>query len=193
MSNTRQVIMQVVRRNGEPAHHVEFTLDDNFAERLRQLRTLVPPLTGMNRSRALVIDKVRARLPSAIWRCGASTDGHGGNLVEGSCIAIGAEGLFNCGAKDSESKEKFVTYTFAISRLIELHVERPSGETFFIRHGIFANDEPADSSAGRWMARLQDMEQARLSDGPSQFGMLPGGLHTDMQVQLKEPIAIRMA
>ncbi len=193
VSNTRQIIMQVVKRNGEPAHHVEFTLDDNFAERLRQLRTLVPPLTSLNRSRDLVIDKVRARLPSAIWRCGASIDGHEGNPVEGSCIVIAAEGFFNCGAKDSKSKEKLVTYTFPISRLIELHAERPSGETFFIRNGIFTNDEPADSSAGRWVALLHDMEHARLPDGPSQFDTLPGGPHTDMPMPVTQPAALRAA
>ena len=173
--------MQVVKRNGEPAHHVEFTLDDNFAERLRQLRTLVPPLTGLNMQRDLVIDKVRARLPSAVWRCGGGADGKDANAVEGSCIVIAAEGFFNCGAKDTRSKEKLVTYTFPIGRLIELHASRPSGEAFFIRNGIFTNDEPADSSAGRWVAALHEAEHLRLPDGPSHFDTLPGAAHSDLQ------------
>ncbi|AMM26511.1 hypothetical protein AX767_20735 [Variovorax sp. PAMC 28711] len=189
VSNTRQIVMQVVKRNGEPAHHVEFTLDDNFAERLRQLRSLVPPLTGLNRARDLVIDKVRARLPAAIWRCGAG-DGQEANPVEGSCIVIAAEGFFNCGAKDSKSKEKLVTYTFPISRLIELHVERPSGETFFIRNGIFTNDEPADSSAGRWVALLHEAEHSRLPEGPSHFDTLPGGPHSDLHIPITQPVAL---
>ena len=37
MSQQRHVIMQVVKRSGGATHHVEFCMDDNFAERLRQL------------------------------------------------------------------------------------------------------------------------------------------------------------
>jgi hypothetical protein len=176
VSNSRQVVMQVVKRSGEAAHHVEFTLDDNFSERLRQLRTLVPPLNGLNKQRDLVIDKVRARLPSAVWRCGAA--GEEPSAVDGSCIVIAAEGFFNCGAKDRKSKEKLVTYTFPIQRLVELHAERANGETFFIRNGIFTNDEPADSSAGRWVAALHEFADSRLPEGPSQFDTLPGAPDT---------------
>jgi hypothetical protein len=140
----------------------------------------VPPLTGLNMQRDLVIDKVRARLPSAVWRCGGA-DGKDANAVEGSCIVIAAEGFFNCGAKDTRSREKLVTYTFPIGRLIELHAGRPSGETFFIRNGIFTNDEPADSSAGRWVAALHEAEHLRLPDGPSHFDTLPGAPHSDLQ------------
>ena len=132
--------MQVVKRSGGATHHVEFSMDDNFAERLRQLRSLVPPLNALNKQRDLVIDKVRVRLPTAVWRCGGDVD----SQVEGSCIVIAAEGFFNCGGKDRKTKEKLVTYTFPIARLIELHMERPAGETFYIRDGIFTNDEPAE-------------------------------------------------
>jgi hypothetical protein len=71
MAKPRPVIMQVVKRSsGSATHHVEFLMDDNFAERLRQLRSLVPPLGSLNKQRDLVIDKVRVRLPNAIWRSG---------------------------------------------------------------------------------------------------------------------------
>ena len=56
MSRQRHVIMQVVKRSGGATHHVEFCIDDNFAERLRQLRSLVPPLTALNKQRDLVQD-----------------------------------------------------------------------------------------------------------------------------------------
>ncbi len=174
MNHTRQVVMQVVKRSGEAAHHVEFTLDDNFAERLRQLRSLVPPLNTLSKQRDLVIDKVRARLPSAIWRCGDYAEGRDGTLVDGSCIVIAAEGSFNCGAKDCRTREKLATYTFPIGRLIDLHAERPSGEAFFIRNGIFINDEPADSAAGRWVTALHEIEHSRLPEGPSHFDTLSG-------------------
>ena len=170
MSQPRQIIMQVVKRSGGATHHVEFSLDDNFAERLRQLRSLVPPLNTLNKQRDLVIDKVRVRLPSAIWRCGGDID----SMVEGSCIVIAAEGFFNCGAKDRKSKEKLVTYTFPIARLIELHMERPVGETFYIRDGIFTNDEPADSPAGRWVQSLHELEEMRMPEAPSDFDTLQG-------------------
>jgi hypothetical protein len=166
----RHVIMQVVKRSGGATHHVEFSMDDNFAERLRQLRSLVPPLNGLNKQRDLVIDKVRVRLPTAVWRCGGDID----SQVDGSCIVIAAEGFFNCGGKDRKTKEKLVTYTFPIARLIELHAERPAGETFYIRDGIFTNDEPANSAAGRWVASLHELEEMRVPDAPSDFDTLQG-------------------
>lgn len=153
-------------------------MDDNFADRLRQLRSLVPPLNTLNKQRDLVIDKVRVRLPTAVWRCGGDED----SQVEGSCIVIAAEGFFNCGGRDRKTKEKLVTYTFPIGRLLELHTERPAGETFYIRDGIFTNDEPVDSAAGRWVASLHEMDIMRVSDAdavrvpdaPSDFDTLQG-------------------
>ncbi|KQU87817.1 hypothetical protein ASC78_25600 [Variovorax sp. Root318D1] len=170
MSKPRHVVMQVVKRSsGSATHHVEFLMDDNFAERLRQLRSLVPPLGSLNRQRDLVIDKVRVRLPNAIWRTGSQVD-HG---VEGSCIVIASEGSFNCGGKDRNTREKLVTYNFSISRLVELHTERPEGETLYIRDGNFANDEPADSPAGLWVASLTEEETVmRIPDAPSDFDTL---------------------
>ncbi|MBN8746308.1 MAG: hypothetical protein J0I65_02205 [Variovorax sp.] len=172
MSKTRQVVMQVLTRAGEEWNHVEFTLDDSFAERLRQLRTLVPPLNSLNRNRDLVIDKVRVRLPSAIWRCSGA--GEAATEVDGSSIVIAAEGFFNCGGKKRGSREKLVTYTFPIARLIELHAERADAEVFFLRNGIFTNDEPADSSAGRWAASLHLGEAIHGHESVTDFDTMPG-------------------
>lgn len=170
MSRPRHVVMQVVRRASGSTHHVEFPMDDSFAERLRQLRSLVPPLNNLNRQRDLVIDKVRVRLPSAVWRC----SGEATSEVDGSCVVVAAEGVFNCGGKDRKTREKLVTYTFPIARLIELHAERPVGETFYIRNGVFTNDEPADSAAGRWVASLHELEEMRLPESPSDFDTIQG-------------------
>lgn len=172
MSRQRHVIMQVVKRSGGTTHHVEFVMDDNFAERLRQLRSLVPPLNSLNKQRDLVIDKVRVRMPSAVWRYGSDID----SQVDGSCIVIASEGYFNCGAKDRKTKEKLVTYTFPIARLLELHMERPTGEVFYIRDGIFTNDEPAESAAGRWVQSLHELEEMQLRppEASSDFDTLQG-------------------
>ncbi len=63
--------------------------------------------------------------------------------------------------------------TFSIARLIELHAERPEGETFYIRDGVFANDEPAESPAGRWVASMHELEVVmRVPDAPSDFDTL---------------------
>ena len=165
----RHVVMQVVKRSGGATHHVDFTIDDNFAERLRQLRSLVPPLNALNKQRDLVIDKVRVRLPTAVWRLGGEVDAE----VDGSCIVIAAEGFFNCGGKDRKTREKLVTYNFSIARLIELHAERPEGETLYIRDGVFANDEPAESPAGRWVTSMHELEVVmRVPDAPSDFDTL---------------------
>ena len=48
--------MQVVKRSGGSTHHVEFVMDDIFAERLKQLRSLVPPLNTLNKQRDLNSD-----------------------------------------------------------------------------------------------------------------------------------------
>lgn len=171
MGKTRQVVMQVLTRSGEEWNHVEFTLDDMFAERLRQLRTLVPPLTSLNRTRDLVIDKVRVRMPSAIWRCCRS---EGATAVDGSSIVISTDGLFNCGAKKRDTRDKMVTYTFPIARLIELHDERADGEVLFLRNGVLANDEPAQSSAGRWAASLHVGQSSAAPEGVTDFDTMPG-------------------
>ncbi|WGT65568.1 hypothetical protein [Variovorax paradoxus] len=170
MNKSRHVVMQVVKRSsGSATHHVEFFMDNIFAERLRQLRSLVPPLGSLNKQRDLVIDKVRVRLPNAIWRTGSHVD----SGVEGSCIVIAAEGSFNCGGKDRNTREKLVTYNFSIARLIELHDERPDNETLYIRDGTFANDEPAESAAGKWVASLNELEAVmRVPDAPSDFDTL---------------------
>ena len=164
--------MQVISRSGDAAHHVEFTLDDAFAERLHQLRSLVPPLNNLNRHRDLVIDKVRVRVPSAIWRC----DGQGETVtvVDGSSIVVATEGYFNCGAKKRATREKLVTYTFPIARLIELHQTRPNGETFFLRNGIFTNDEPPESNARRWSSMLHTPEPPRGFESATDFDTMPG-------------------
>jgi hypothetical protein len=109
------------------------------------------------------------RLPNAIWRTGSHVD----SGVEGSCIVIAAEGSFNCGGKDRNTREKLVTYNFSIARLIELHDERPDNETLYIRDGTFANDEPAESAAGQWVASLNELEAVmRVPDAPSDFDTL---------------------
>lgn len=186
MSKTRQVVMQVLTRAGEEWNHVEFTLDDSFAERLRQLRTLVPPLNNLNRGRDLVIDKVRVRLPSAVWRCDGA--GEAATEVDGSSIVIAAEGFFNCGGKKRGSREKLVTYTFPIARLIELHAERADGEVFFLRNGIFTNDEPANSSAGRWAASLHLGDAPHAHEAVTDFDTMPGS-----PVSLRHPDPIDSA
>ena len=162
--------MQVVKRSGGATHHVQFVIDESFIDRLRQLRSLVPPLTSINRQRDLVIDKVRVRLPNAVWRNGAQVESH----IEGSCVVVAAEGLFSCGGKDGKTKEKLVTYAFPIVRLAELHTERPAGETFYLRDGVFANDESVGTPSGRWVAMLHGLDEVRVPEVASDFDTLQG-------------------
>jgi hypothetical protein len=152
--------MQVVRRSSSSNanRQVEFQLDDNFAERLRQLRTLVPSLGSLSKHRDLVIDKLRMRLPNAVWRAGNEVD----SAVEDSCMVIASEGSFNCGGKNPKTREEMMTYRFPVQRLIELHVERPQSETFFICDGVFANEQPSDSALGRWITLMHELEELRV-------------------------------
>lgn len=188
MSLTRQVVVQVISRPGDAANHVEFTFDDAFAERLDQLRAMVPPLTALTRQRDLVIDKLRVRLPSAIWRCGGP--GEAATPVDGSSIVVAAEGYFNCGAKTQADQKRLVTYPFPIARLIELHQTRPAGEVFFLRNGIFTNDEPPESNARRWSTLLHAQDPAPSLEPPTGFDTVHG-VPLQLPTQEREPAAER--
>jgi hypothetical protein len=161
VSRTRRVVMHVVNRSSSSNanRQVEFRLDDDFAERLRQLRTLVPSPGTLSRYRDLVIDKLRMRLPNAIWRLGNDDD----PAVEDSCMVISPKGSFNCGGRNRKMREELVTYGFPVQRLIELHVERPHGETFFIYDGVLANEQPSESPLGRWVTLMRELEALRIS------------------------------
>jgi hypothetical protein len=70
-----------------------------------------------------------ARAPAECHLALRATKSTADGGVDGSCIVIAAEGSFNCGGKDRKTREKLVTYNFAIARLLELHAERTEGET----------------------------------------------------------------
>lgn len=167
--SSRLVVMRLVLPVGGAPRHVEYRIDDGFIERLRQLRTLVPMTTSLSRQRDLVIDKVRVRLPSAIWRR-VDAEIH----VAGSCLVVSNEGIFHCGGKDLDNGHKLLSCTFPISRLVELHGQRPAGETFYIQSGFFINDEPAETEAGRWIASMNPSEGAAIPEGASDFDTLHG-------------------
>ena len=169
--SSRLVVMRLVLPVGGAPRHVEYRIDHTFIDRLRQLRTLVPMITSLNRQRDLVIDKVRVRLPSAVWR---RVDA--GIRVSGSSLVVSNEGIFHLGAKDVDNGHKLLTCTFPISRLIDLHAQRPAGETLYIQSGFFINDEPAETEAGRWVAAVHAIEEGGMviPEGASDFDTLHG-------------------
>ena len=164
---SRLIVMRLVLPVGGAPRHVEFRMDQGFAERLRQLRTLVPMTTTLNRQRDLVIDKVRVRLPTAVFR---RLDVE--IKTSGPCLVVSNEGIFHCGAKDVENGHKLLSCTFPITRLIELNAQRPVGETLYIQNGFFINDEPQESDAGRWVASMHAPEH--VPEGASDFDTLHG-------------------
>ncbi len=169
-ASSRLVVMRLVLPLGGAPRLVEMRIDDGFVERLRQLRSLVPAMTSLSRQRDLVIDKVRVRLPSAIWR---RLDAE--ISVSGACLVVSNEGMFHCGGKDTDNGHKLLSCTFPISRLIELHAQRPAGETLYIQTGFFINDEPAETDAGRWVASMHAVEEAAaMPEGGSDFDTLHG-------------------
>lgn len=169
-SSSRLVVMRLVLPVGGAPRHVEYRIDDGFVERLRQLRSLVPMITSLSRQRDLVIDKVRVRLPSAIWRR-VDAEIH----VTGSCLVVSNEGIFHCGGKDTDNGHKLLSCTFPISRLIDLHGQRPAGETLYIQTGFFINDEPAETDAGRWLASMHAVEEGvAVPESASDFDTLHG-------------------
>lgn len=168
--SNRLVVMRLVHPIGGAPRTVEFRIDDAFIERLRQLRTLVPTPTSLNRNRDLVIDKVRVRLSSALWRRVEMP-----LRASSSCLVVSNEGVFHCGAKDSESGHKLMSCSFSIARLMELHEQRPAGETLYIYSGFFINDEPTESEAGRWVAQMHAIEShVQMAEGSSDFDTLHG-------------------
>lgn len=162
---SRLVVMRLVSPVGGTPRHVEFRMDLVFAERLRQLRTLVPTITSLNRQRDMVIDKVRVRLPTAVWRRADAEI-----RISGPCLVVSNEAVFHCGAKDIENGHKLLSCSFPIARLIDLNAQRPAGETFYIQSGFFINDEPAESEGGRWLAsKHPGLDTTAVPDGVTDF------------------------
>lgn len=106
------------------ARQVEFILDDEFVDRLRQLRSLVPLLTSLSERRDLVIDRVRARIPRAVWRVGEGPE----VVMERSGLVVAPDGLFCCAARIKDTRERWQTPHASIPRLIEAHVSLVQGE-----------------------------------------------------------------
>lgn len=131
MNTSRQVIMQVAQSTNTLGWHVEFTIDDDFAERLRQLRSLVPMVTGRLAQRDLVVDKVRARLRKAHWRPSDDTE----SPIDGSCIVFSSDGTFTCVAKLRATREQLRTYSASIAEVLAMHSDRPASETLYIGAG----------------------------------------------------------
>ena len=168
-NSSRLVVMRLVLPVGGAPRHVEYRIDDSFIERLRQLRTLVPMATSLTRARDLVIDKVRVRLSSAVWRR-VDTEIH----VAGSSLVVSSEGIFHCGGRDLDNGHKLLSCTFPISRLVDLHAQRPAGETLYIQSSFLINDEPAETEAGRWVASMHTTDGAAIPQGASDFDTLHG-------------------
>lgn len=167
---SRLVVMRLVSPVGGTPRHVEFRIDLAFVERLRQLRTLVPALTSLNRQRDLVIDKVRVRLQTAVWRRAQAEI-----RVASSCLVVTNEAVFHCGARDIENGHKLLSCSFPISRLIDLNAQRPTGETLYIQSGFFINDEPPETEAGRWVAaKHAALEATAVPESASDFDTLHG-------------------
>jgi hypothetical protein len=129
VKSSRQVIMQAVPRTGDVAWYVEFTIDNDFVERLRQLRSLVPAYSSMSKKRDLVIDKVRARLREARWQPSRAVQAD----IDGSCIVFAADGTFSCAAKNRATEERLQTYYASIEDLLIQHESLPASETLLIR------------------------------------------------------------
>jgi hypothetical protein len=121
--------MQAVPRAGDVAWYVEFTIDNDFVERLRQLRSLVPAYSSMSKKRDLVIDKVRARLREARWQPSRAVRAD----IDGSCIVFAADGTFSCAAKNRATEERLQTYYASIEDLLIQHESLPASETLLIR------------------------------------------------------------
>lgn len=132
MTISRQVIMQVAQVASGTAWHVEFTINSDFAERLRQLRSLVPAATGRISQRDLVIDKVRARLRKANWRSSAGSN----PVVDGSCIVFSSNGTFSCVAKNRDTREQLRTFEASVEEVLALHASRPIEEILYVGAGV---------------------------------------------------------
>jgi hypothetical protein len=140
VKSSRQVIMQAVPRTGDIAWYVEFTIDNDFVERLRQLRSLVPSSYSMTKKRDLVIDKVRARLRDARWQPSKAVEAD----IDGSCMVFAADGTFSCAAKNRATEERLQTYYASIEDLLVHHESLPASETLLIRGRTFSA-LPADN------------------------------------------------
>ena len=96
------------------------------------------------------------RVPNAVWRLSEAVD----SGVECSCMVIASEGSFSFGGRNRKTQEEVGTYRFSIQLLLELHAERPQGETFFIYDGVFANEQSSESASGRWVTLMHELDSS---------------------------------
>jgi hypothetical protein len=130
MSHQRQVIIDAFcQPPGDTLFEVSFTISADFLDRLRQLRSLVPPVTSLTSHRDLIIDKVRARLPNAAWR---STRGDRYS-VSGSSLVVASDGTMSCAAKLSVARIRVGTHALSIDGLIHLHKITPPEASLIFR------------------------------------------------------------
>lgn len=131
MSSPRKAILDIAPGDDGVSWQVELVVDDYFVERLQQLRRLVKPVTPLMSQTNLIIDKVRARLPSAVWRSANALD----SQVGGSSLVVSCDGTFSCTAKHMASRIRLHSVPVAIADLEALHKSRPVSEVIYATHG----------------------------------------------------------
>lgn len=142
MSSPRKAIFNIAPRGGDVSWQVELVVDDYFIERLQQLRRLVKPVTPLMAGTNLIIDKVRARLPSAIWHPSNGLD----REVVGSSLVVSSDGTCSCTAKHIASRVRLHSVPVAIDDLEALHKSRPEDEVIYVSQGTI--DARSDQAPG---------------------------------------------
>ncbi len=132
MKPRRQVVIEAVGPGRSSGWQVEFTLDEDTADRLRQLCSLVPVVAPSIRQRDLIIDKVRARLRKAEWRVPHEQPGE--NVFDASSIVFSADGTFSCVARHRGTNQKVQTRAVDVARILRLHDQLPTTLPIVIGH-----------------------------------------------------------
>jgi hypothetical protein len=147
-------------------------MDDNFAERLRQLRSLVPPLKPQQAARPG--DRQGARAPAECHLALRATKSTS-IRVDGSCIVIAAEGSFNCGGKDRKTKrEARHVQLLDFARLHRAARRAPAkARPSTSATASSPTTSRPKSPAGRWVASMHELETVmRVPEAPSDFDTL---------------------
>jgi hypothetical protein len=131
MSGSRKAVFVIEPQGSTITWQVEVRCDDYFIERLQQLRRLVPPVTPLMAGTNLIIDKLRARLPQAVWRASADL----GGAVESSSVVVSADGTFSCSAKHIGMRMRLYSIPVSIADFEAVHKSRPPGDVIYVSQG----------------------------------------------------------
>ncbi len=155
MSGSRKAVFVIAPMGSAITWQVDLLFDDYFIERLQQLRRLVQPVTPLMAGTNLIIDKLRARLPRAVWRASADL----GSEAESSSVVVSSDGTFSCSAKHVAMRMRLHSIPVSIADFEAVHRSRPPGDVIYVSQGTIDARSQADLASGFDAEQRADLDR----------------------------------